>query len=567
VAARRGVANTEIGPGSPEQGGWLDFIPNFFGKRSKPAKDSKQQSNVQHSQNPLKRKDNGETSPALGFAESLNPSEHEHQPPIFEENDDGSTFASAGLKFRYDSHRTPLFAGSARDHSEPTAPGSLLSQQFHYKAVTATAVGASMPRTPPVSLSPVVEKFTRASNKSSDVQGSGFGVSLNSSLIPSSEATGLLASSSFKVYGQQNPDVTPTRENRSGRSRSTSGATQFQFYSFQNNDQFEEHSDADERQVPDTDVKRITNMISYYNDGYFSVRSPTKLHRNAHQQRTSDEIKHLKVPSLTAAPKQKSHRAESSGNFITSFLLGKAETGSEIRQELLNRNIAEASIQRKRKPNIRRKRERIRKQKQRQRRRDLVPDNIRVAHVRASAVTERFRGLLRAEVEKIILFANTRLGELSDTIGSLRYSSYDEGNHDVRRRFPNLDDGGMHPYSSSEDEEDDEVSCASSSDDGSHHAQPNSDQSDRVNKRHQRYQSDSSNEKEAVTKRQLLMRDRLRINKPLFQKAGFLGEDFSLLSAVDEADAYTAIGVELLHLLKFVCVFACFFVVHLYLCC
>jgi hypothetical protein len=170
-------------------------------------------------------------------------------------------------------------------------------------------------------------------------------------------------------------------------------------------------------------------------------------------------------------------------------------------------------------------------------------------------------------VEKIILFANTRLGELSDTIGSLRYSSYDEGNHDVRRRFPNLDDGGMHPYSSSEDEEDDEVSCASSSDDGSHHAQPNSDQSDRVNKRHQRYQSDSSNEKEAVTKRQLLMRDRLRINKPLLQKAGFLGEDFSLLSAVDEADAYTAIGVELLHLLKFVCVFAFFFVVHLYLCC
>eukprot|EP00804_Cyclotella_cryptica_P014024 CCRYP_002501-RB/>CCRYP_002501-RB protein AED:0.04 eAED:0.04 QI:76/1/1/1/0.85/0.75/8/589/1746 len=550
VAARRGVTNTEIGPGSPEQRGWLEFIPNFLVRKSKPATDSRQQSDADQGKNPSKRKDNGETSPALGFAESLNPSEHQHHPPIFQEYD-ASALDSASLKFRYDRHRTPLFAGSGHDH---TAPGSLISQQFHYKAVTATALGASMPQTPPVSLSPVVENSTTAGKKSSDVQGSAFGVSLNSSLIPSSEATGLLTSSSFNVYGQQNPVLTPTRENRSGRNRSTSAVSQFQFYSFQNNEQLEEHDDTHEKQVPDTDVKRNTNMISYYNDAYFSVRSPTKLHRNEHKQRKSDEMKHLRVPSLTTAPKQKSHRIESSGNFIANLLLGKAETSSLIGQEVSQRNATGASSRRKRKSNTRSKRERMRKKRQLQRRRELVPDNIRVAHIRASAITERFRGLLRAEVEKIILFANTRLGELSDTIGSLRYSSYEEGNHDVRRRFPNLDDGGMHPYSSSEDEEGDEVSCASSSDDGSQQVQTNFDQGNRANTRHQRYQSDSSNEKEAATKRQLLMRDRHRITKPLFQKAGFLGEDFSLLSAVDEADAYTAIGVELLHLLKFVCV-------------
>ena len=213
--------------------------------------------------------------------------------------------------------------------------------------------------------------------------------------------------------------------------------------------------------------------------------------------------------------------------------------------------MTKASSRRKRKASKRR-RDRIRRQKELQRRRELVPDNLRVAHMRASAITERFRGLLQAEVYKIILFANTRLGELSDTIGSLRYFSYEEGNQDVRRTFPNLDDGGIHPCSSSDDDEGDNISCTSSDEDNHHHIQAHFDHSDREHERHRRHQSDSSNEKDAATKRQLVVRDRLRIGRPLFQKAGFLGEDFSLLSAVDEADAYTAIGVELLHLLKFV---------------
>ena len=61
--------------------------------------------------------------------------------------------------------------------------------------------------------------------------------------------------------------------------------------------------------------------------------------------------------------------------------------------------------------------------------------------------------------------------------------------------------------------------------------------------------SDTSNK----LRKQIVLRDRLRISKPVFQKADFLGEDFSLLSAVDEADAF-AVGVELMHLLKYICV-------------
>ena len=33
-----------------------------------------------------------------------------------------------------------------------------------------------------------------------------------------------------------------------------------------------------------------------------------------------------------------------------------------------------------------------------------------------------------------------------------------------------------------------------------------------------------------------------------------MGEDLLLLSAVDEADGFTAVGVELMHVLRYVCV-------------
>jgi hypothetical protein len=511
VAAKKGVTTTDITPGSPEQS-WLDFIPGFMGKKAKPNDKKQTAKNIEAPASP-------KTSPALGFAESLTPAKHHHSP----------VSAGSTVKYRYDDDQ----------HSnEPITPNSLYTSHFNYKP-TATSLGLSMPTTP-LSLSPVVDKTSLSLKQSTD--GSGFGVSLNSSLLPSNETTGLLTtSSSFRnFYGQQSQQsITPTRDNR--RNASTSSA-QYQFYSFQDNhDEHEEHYETDNKQSHGLDMRKNHNMFSYYDDGYFSVRS-----QNTQQHHKSDNPAHLRLPSLSAVPEHPHGQTENTGGFIMNFLLGRADEPEAGSTQGL---VRKSSSGRKRKVNMKRKRERMRRQRELQRRRELVPDNLRVAHVRASAITERFRGLLRAEVEKIILFANSRLGELSDTIGSLRYSSYEEGNQSVRRAFPNLDDGGIHPCSSSDDDEGDSISCASSEE--NHHEQAQFDQSDRE-KRHNRYESDSSNEKGIATKRQLVVRDRLRISRPLFQKAGFLGEDFSLLSAVDEADAYTAIGVELMHLLKFV---------------
>lgn len=144
----------------------------------------------------------------------------------------------------------------------------------------------------------------------------------------------------------------------------------------------------------------------------------------------------------------------------------------------------------------------------------------------------------------MILFANSRLGELSDTIGCLRYSSNEDG--EMRRKTPSLAESGMHQLSSSDSDDGDSVPSSSSSvadeeEDGMDNP------GDCGNRRLRKIDS-------SETKKQLVLRDRMRISKPLFQKADFLGEDFSLLSAVDEVDAYTAVGVELMHLLRYICV-------------
>ena len=134
------------------------------------------------------------------------------------------------------------------------------------------------------------------------------------------------------------------------------------------------------------------------------------------------------------------------------------------------------------------------------------------------------------------LFANSRLGELSDTIGSLRYSSFD--GQDIKK-YPALD-SGLHLDSSSEDTSG-ILSWASSSSDEL--------EGDEIEKSAYVNKSDSDDPDEE-TKRQINLRDRLRISRPLFQKGDFLmGDDFSLLSAVDELDAYALIGIELMHLL------------------
>ena len=127
-----------------------------------------------------------------------------------------------------------------------------------------------------------------------------------------------------------------------------------------------------------------------------------------------------------------------------------------------------------------------------------------------------------------ILFANSRLGELSDTIGSLRYSSYEDGQEEMNKKYPRLADGGMHQLSSSDSDggESGVVSSSSLSGDLGDDNIGNSS-ARRI------FKSDSSKDE---TRKQIMLRDRLRISRPMFQKADFLGEDFSLLSAVDEAE-------------------------------
>ena len=285
VAARKGAGNTEITSCSPEHS-WLDFIPDFLGKKSK-SKESKELSS--------KEKEaviSPKTSPALAFAESLSPPKSHHSPVL----------SDSTVKFRYEDQ--PFHQFDQSESGEPVTPNSLYTSHFNYKPATATALGASMPETP-LSLSPVVEKST-VERKQTD--GSGFGVSLNSSLLPSNETTGLLSSSSsFKMYGQQNQQsMTPTRDNRRTRNPTGGNMSQYQFYSFQDNyEQSKEKNESNENLV-------TGNMFSYYNDGYFSVRSQNN------QQQRGESMNHLRLPSLSTVPEQ-SGRTESTANFITNL--------------------------------------------------------------------------------------------------------------------------------------------------------------------------------------------------------------------------------------------------------
>ena len=103
-------------------------------------------------------------------------------------------------------------------------------------------------------------------------------------------------------------------------------------------------------------------------------------------------------------------------------------------------------------PRKRRVRMKRTKRRKRSRRKRRVPIHILIAHSKARAITERFLGLLRAEVEKVTLFAHARMGELADTVGSLRFPSYDDGINGNKGDYP-LSDGGIHPSASSSSDE------------------------------------------------------------------------------------------------------------------
>lgn len=253
----------------------------------------------------------------------------------------------------------------------------------------------------------------------------------------------------------------------------------------------------------------------------------------------------------------------------------------------------------------RKQRRRRRLIRQRKNREKTVPPHIRIAHEKSRAITERFLGLLRAEVEKVTLFAQARLGELADTAGSLRFLSSDEtmdtnlintGSYD----YP-LSDGGIHPSASSSSDEgaggrhkhkggfpwsdsssDEDVGSKASGSGRLDIAQTFSSTdgySARTDTRGNLTQASAfssfrakkasssgarspgrpafteTQEKFEATTRKIAHFQEIRRERSIFQRNDHIvGEDLLLISAVDEADAFSAVGVELLHILKYICV-------------
>lgn len=250
----------------------------------------------------------------------------------------------------------------------------------------------------------------------------------------------------------------------------------------------------------------------------------------------------------------------------------------------------------------RRRRRLIRQRKEREKR---VPPHIRIAHEKSRAITERFLGLLRAEVEKVTLFAQARLGELADTAGSLRFLSSDENvgmysANTASYEYP-LSDGGIHPSASSSSDEgagggyhsnnkgafpwsdsssEDEIGSKASqsarldiaktfssadgysarTDHRENLTEPSvfsdfrSKQAPEV-RRPGRPTFTETQEKFEATTRKIAHFQEIRRERSIFQRNDdIVGEDLLLISAVDEADAFSAVGVELLHILKYICV-------------
>lgn len=188
--------------------------------------------------------------------------------------------------------------------------------------------------------------------------------------------------------------------------------------------------------------------------------------------------------------------------------------------------------------------------------------------------------------------SKARLGELVDTAGSLRFPSFDDeyGSYQSMRNDPNirenahyLADGGLHPSDSSSSDERLSVdgqglfpwSDSSDGDANSHGSQrgvissiskPVAFSDDKVglkNSTHRPSQdilltgsgSRKPVENVEAVRQQIAHFTALRQERTIFQRNDLvLGEDMLFLSAGEEVDGYTAVGVELLHVLRYICV-------------
>eukprot|EP00520_Triparma_pacifica_P017458 CAMPEP_0118635890 /NCGR_PEP_ID=MMETSP0785-20121206/2318_1 /TAXON_ID=91992 /ORGANISM="Bolidomonas pacifica, Strain CCMP 1866" /LENGTH=1136 /DNA_ID=CAMNT_0006526955 /DNA_START=277 /DNA_END=3683 /DNA_ORIENTATION=+ len=200
----------------------------------------------------------------------------------------------------------------------------------------------------------------------------------------------------------------------------------------------------------------------------------------------------------------------------------------------------------------------------------LFPPIRRVADAKVLALAERFLGLLQSEIEKVSLFALSRIGELSDTVGSLRFGDTKVLSGEVQQfRNSTNDIMGSGSQMRMRNRSYSQSSNSSSSSIESDNNYEASTPSDITNAFPQARQKSASLPATSSSNHSSYYHHHLQNNppssfysnddlnntnqRPMFTDH-FLGEESILVSAVDEVDAYVQVGIEVLHLLRYICV-------------
>ena len=259
-------------------------------------------------------------------------------------------------------------------------------------------------------------------------------------------STGIIAPDAFIIEKENTGN-----ENDGNNDEEFGGGNSYYYYNFDENDN---------RGITDDGDGGGGTDFEGTNEGSSLLRDSNPLATPTHKGENYDTTRRFfSFPT----PRRDSVNNESIGNegshtTVASMKKDKTAT-SNIDDE---RRKIEYERERRRARKQRRRRRVIHQRKEREKK---VPPHIREAHAKARAITERFLGLLRAEVEKVTLFAQARLGELADTSGSLRFLSSDESSmatvsaktmtatsSTAAYAYP-LSDGGIHPSASSSSDE------------------------------------------------------------------------------------------------------------------
>lgn len=151
-------------------------------------------------------------------------------------------------------------------------------------------------------------------------------------------------------------------------------------------------------------------------NGQDEIRSPTKQQRNFTQDQFHQKFQQQQVsPFIQPQVIHNGNSLESSPYRDLQSFSNKSETPFYSLKDP-DKDALKHRYERECHRDVRRKR---RKKSNRN-----VPRHIRIAHAKARAIMERFLGLLRAETEKVLLFAHSRLGELADTTGKSVFSFF-----------------------------------------------------------------------------------------------------------------------------------------------